>query len=488
MNKIIIILFFLCPVFIAAQTYTHPTVNLQNTNLGACMVNTCSGTYYDDGGAGGDYTGIGQVYRTFCPDAVGECVTFDFNSYDIEASFNMMGVQTGCFDAIYLLDGATQANFLGPICGTAAASAITYTSTDASGCLGLWFQEDGSVYGDGWDISISCDPCATGPNGTDDNDCSSNTPVCEDTPISSTSTGPGLESTCSDCMISENYSTWYHIIIQTAGDFEMEIVPTNGTDDYDFAVFESDDCASLGAATRCSYAAGTSTGFTAGQTGTSEDVLGDSYLEPITSVAIGDEFFICINDWSGTGGGYTLSWGGTASLDCAVLPVELLSFVARPYDRYIELNWTTAVELSLERYDIEKLLDGKWVKILDSKPAGDNSFYSTTDIYPIRGENIYRLKSLDLNGEHAYSDVISVNYNKEMFDIFIGPSSLSINSTDIPIESIQIFNVLGQEIHNLRFEEIEKSTKFILDLDQLPTNTYIIRVNDIEGKMFIKYY
>ena len=94
-----------------------------------------------------------------------------------------------------------------------------------------------------------------------------------------------------------------------------------------------------------------------------------------------------------------------------------------------------------------------------------------------------------MNGDlDAYSDVISVNYNKEMFDIFIGPSSLSINSTDIPIESIQIFNVLGQEIHNLRFEEIEKSTKFILDLDQLPTNTYIIRVNDIEGKMFIKYY
>jgi len=50
-------------------TYLHPTVGLQNSNLGTCMVNTCSGTYYDDGGAAGNYSlNVNQVYRTFCPD------------------------------------------------------------------------------------------------------------------------------------------------------------------------------------------------------------------------------------------------------------------------------------------------------------------------------------------------------------------------------------------------------------------------------------
>jgi len=309
------------------------------------------------------------------------------------------------------------------------------------------------------------------------------------TPIASTSTGPGLTSTCTGCIVSENYSSWYHIQTQTAGSFNLTITPTNGTDDYDFALFQAASCAALGSPIRCSYAAGnTTTGMVNLAGDNSEDVTGNSWVEDINFVAAGVDFYLMVNDWSGTGGGYTLNWGGTTSLDCVVLPVELLDFEGVAYDEYIELNWNVATELSLERYDIEKLVNGEWIKILERKPEGDDSFYAITDIYPKRGANIYRLKSIDLNGEYSYSDAISVNFNKEIFDVIITTNEVKINATDVPINSIELFNVLGQEINNLPLKILNEGEKYILDLDQLPNNSYILRLNSIESRLFVKYY
>ncbi|MBI3237248.1 MAG: hypothetical protein HYZ43_00120, partial [Flavobacteriia bacterium] len=72
----ILLLFFVSVSFgVFAQTYTHPTTGINSTYAGACMVNTCSGTYYDNGGAGGNYSAnINAIYRTFCPSTAGMCV------------------------------------------------------------------------------------------------------------------------------------------------------------------------------------------------------------------------------------------------------------------------------------------------------------------------------------------------------------------------------------------------------------------------------
>lgn len=489
-NKILLPLFLVISVGILnAQTYFHPTTGLQNTNAGACMVTTCSGTYYDDGGAGGNYSANSWgVYRTFCPSTPNTCIRATFSYLD---NNDFSGFWCGgCCDFFAVINGATQNNpfLFGPTCG--AGNPGVFTSTDASGCLGFRHWSDGSVTRPGWQITLSCVACGTGPNGTDNNDCEQNTPVCNNLPFNGTSNGPGLTSSCTGCVVSENYSSWYHIRTQTAGSLALTITPTNGTDDYDFALFQSSNCAALGAPVRCSYAAGNAaTGMANGWGDFSEDVTGNSWVEDINPVAAGTDFYLLVNDWSGTGGGYTLNWSSsTASLDCSVLPVELLDFVGRPYDGYIELNWNVATELSLNQYEIEKLINGEWQKILERQPEGSNSFYAITDIFPKRGANIYRLKSVDLNGEYSYSKTISVNYEKEMFDIVVTPDKVTIDATDIVIESIELFNVLGQEISNLPLTVKDEGMKYELNLDNLPNNTYIVRVNGVESRLFVKYY
>ena len=471
--------FLIFPILVNGQLYLAPTTGMQSQNVGTCMVNTCSGTYRDDGNNGNYSNNINGVYRHFCPDAAGQCVRLTMDWIDTEA----------CCDGFVLIDGASQNSpQTGFLAGFANPWGATFTSTDGSGCVGVRFWSDFSIRRPGFQMTISCVP-GCGITGTENNDCTNSTPVCVSTPITTASTGPGLTSTCVDCNLSENYSSWYNLQIQTAGSFSLTINPTNGTDDYDFVLYQASSCGALGAPVRCSYAAGNSTtGMVNGAGDTSEDVNGNSWLEDINFAAAGTQYILMVNDWSGTGGGYTLNWGGTASLDCVVLPVELLNFEGRAYDDFIELNWNVATELSLERYDIEKLINGEWTKILEARPYGDNSFYSITDMNPSQGTNYYRLKSLDLNGEYAYSDMINVNYNQDIFDVTISTSEVIITSTKVPIESINLFNVLGQEIHNLPLSISEEGTKYVLELNQLPKNSYIVRINGIESRLFVKYY
>jgi hypothetical protein len=476
--KKLVFLLSLLPSLVFSQLYLAPTVGMQSQNVGSCMVNTCSGTYRDNGNNGNYSNNINGVYRHFCPNAAGQCVRLNLDWIDTEAGW----------DGFNLIDGASQNSpQTGFLSGFANPWGATFTSTDASGCVGIRFWSDGSVTRPGFQMTITCVP-GCGVVAGDNNDCTHSTPVCVNTPIVGGSAGPGLTSTCVDCNLSENYSSWYNIQINTAGSFDLTINPTNGTDDYDFVLYQASSCGALGAPIRCSYAAGNNaTGMSNAFFDTSEDVNGNSWLDNINFAAAGTEYILMVNDWSGTGGGYTLNWGGTASLDCVVLPVELLSFEGRAYDGYIELNWNVATELSLERYDIEKMINGEWTKILEAQPYGDNSFYTMTDMNPDRGTNYYRLKSMDFNGEYAYSDIINVNYNNEIFDVMITSDKVIIDATDIPIESIELYNVLGQNINNLPLSIVDEGAKYIIDLDQLPKNSYILRINGIEGRMFVKY-
>jgi hypothetical protein len=85
MKSKIFIVFLFVFVFTSAysQTYLHPTTGLQGQNVGTCMVTTCSGTYYDDGGAAGNYSlNSGGIYRTFCPSTPNTCMRATFNYLD----------------------------------------------------------------------------------------------------------------------------------------------------------------------------------------------------------------------------------------------------------------------------------------------------------------------------------------------------------------------------------------------------------------------
>lgn len=422
------VLFLLGITSINSQTYLHPTTGVQNTYSGACPESTCSGTYYDNGGAGGNYANnINNIYRTFCPSTDGTCLRVNFSSYDIENGWDFLRVLNG---------PAQNSTQIASLTGT--GTNVTYTANNSSGCLTFRFSSDGSITRPGWTATFSCVPCpARQPDGS--SDCSSGAiQVCSNEPLSGASPGPGSNTEgCTGCVTGETYSNWYYFTVQTSGSLGFTLTPSNSADDLDFAVYGPNvDCNSLGTPIRCSYAANSGqTGMGNGAVDTSEDVYGNGWVAPM-NVNAGELYVMMVNNWTAGGGGYNLTWSGTSSLDCTpiLLPVELIEFTGAYMPGFNSLSWSTSTERDNDYFSIERTIDGSIWEVIATIPGSgtttETSYYSYDDHDFIRDElNYYRLTQTDYDGTR-----------KVLEDIVV------IENMMVKPDLIKVVNQLGQEI------------------------------------------
>lgn len=471
-----------CPEAIGGP-YFHPTTGIQDTYLGMCMVSTCTGSYYDNGGPGITYSdNINQIYRTFCPNTPSTAVQATINSLDIEYSI----IPFGCKDVLSVQNGPTQnSTVIWSGCGNTSIPQIitnsgayssTFTSTHPSGCLTFRFSSDAGNIGylEGWDISLNCVAFAGGPDGTYNYDCHNAIPLCDDIDVSSEVWGPGLTSEgCGGCVTSENFTEWYRFEVSTGGTVELEITPI-GNSDMNFAIYQSNDCNNLGSPIRCSFAAYSPPGKTGLSTSVgdiSENVNGDQWVAELNVIA-GEEYFIMINEWDKTNpNSYSLRWALTngATFDCTILPVGFLSFSASAIDESVELIWRTASELNNDYFTLERSYDGESFEAIAFIDGAGNSneikTYTYTDNNPGANELLYRIKQTDFDGAFSYSNVISINLLNDienLLEIFPNPASDILNiSADVSLfyKMYRIYNVAGELI-----------TSGIIDKSQIELN------------------
>lgn len=452
-NKLYIFLFFNCLLIhsIKAQTYTHPTSGLDGTYVGSCMVNTATGTYYDDGGAASNYSNsVGTsvfgskngIYRVFCPSTAYNCVSVTFNSFDLESDgscnkdFLTIGNGSTQNSTLLSIPGVTLGS--GRICGSPTVP-FTATSTDGSGCLSFRFYSNNSTNMAGWSATINNVSCVGGPSGTDNSDCLYATPVCSDVAVAASDVGPGLTSeSCSGCTAGgENYSTWYTFKMATGGNIALTIDPVTNSDDYDFALYGPGvTCGSLGTPIRCSYAATTGdTGMKTTAADFSETVSGNGWVATLNVLA-GETYYLMVNHWSPPLTGYTLDWSLTlgATFDCSLLPITLTNFYADVIENNtIALNWETASEFGNDYFLIERSTDGinytAFGKVDGKQYSSAPTNYYMVDLNPFSGTNYYRLSMVDFNGESTVLKTTSAN--------------VDLNSG---FGVIEVFNISGQLI------------------------------------------
>ena len=140
--------FYYLTILILLFHYTSQAQDFVMTNGSAT---TCSGNFYDSGGAAGATVSNSSLVYTIYPNTAGA---------NIRVTFTMMNIES-CCDYLYVYNGtSTAAPLVATLNGTVTPGAIT--ANNANGALTFRFTSDGSVNYDGWAATISCTlPCQT---------------------------------------------------------------------------------------------------------------------------------------------------------------------------------------------------------------------------------------------------------------------------------------------------------------------------------------
>lgn len=481
-----IFLFLLTLVFTAgAQTYTHPTTGMAGEFIGACMTTTCSGTYTDDnGGGGGNYTnGVNNIYRTFCPNTAGMCMRVCFNSINMAVG-NCVPGNVPC-DILNVLNGPTQNSpLINEINYQDNGTTPCYTATGTSGCLTFRFR---SVIGGaaGWSATLSCSSCAANTIA-DNNDCIAATAICSNASFTGASVGPGIASEgCSGCNTSEHFSNWYRFCAQTTGALNLTIDPAVNTQDYDFALYgPNTTCTSLGSPVRCSYAAVTgNTGLRAASVDVSENVAGDGWVSTL-NVTAGQCYYMMVSQWSAGGSGFTIDFTGTtASLNCTILPVELVHFDVIKQGEAAQLDWVTMSEVNNDYFVVERSRDNilySAVRVLDGQGnSTEATWYSALDENPFPGISYYRLKQVDYDGEFSYSDVKSFTI-EHAGKLVVLPTengnqvNILFNAQHSGAEQLFVYDFSGRMVFSKNISFMHGFNSVKLDMSDLSRGMYFL--------------
>lgn len=315
-----------------------------------------------------------------------------------------------------------------------------------------------------------------------------------------------------DCLATgERQGTWYIFSPSSGGTIGFTITPVVTTD-YDFAVWgpypigsnTSTICSPSGPPLRCSYAAPSGpTGCGNGAIDVSEGATGDRWVSTF-NVTTDYVYLMYIDNFSTNGQAFNLTWELTngASLDCAVLPVELVSFEGYPQENDVMLEWVTTSEQNVSHFEIQRSFNGtEFHTIGTHAPMGSvasTTLYSFLDDNPAIGTNYYRIRTFDHNNPTpTLTHVISVEFEKFISTLNVQPNptngfvQIIMRAVDEKIITIKVYDARGRILEK-RLQPIQKGDNTItIDITNHPSGYYHLTMNENESVVaqgkFVKY-
>ena len=137
--------------------------------------------------------------------------------------------------------------------------------------------------------------------------------------------------------------------------------------------------------------------------------------------------------------------------------VKLLEFTgSNVNNQYTQLNWSTGSENGFDHFEIEHSVSNtNFAKIGSVNGGGDSQFaqfYAFADNTPAQGSNYYRLKMVAKNGSFTYSNIVIVNFNLAVIEIYPNPATNivylknNMNFTNNEPIDVVLVDPLGQRL------------------------------------------
>jgi hypothetical protein len=185
--------------------------------------------------------------------------------------------------------------------------------------------------------------------------------------------------------------------------------------------------------------------------------------------------------------------GGNPSV---TLPLELISFSGRNTEAGNLLSWSTASEINTSHFNIERSVSGTEFETIGMVSAAGNSkitqIYSFTDEQPYSGENLYRLKMMDLDGSYTYSKIISIRVDDlnaalkptGIERLFPNPANsnlqviFNVSEKNPQTYSLQAYDVTGAVRYQQQLQLNQGEHTINMDISSLPAGYYVLSVTN----------
>lgn len=167
------------------------------------------------------------------------------------------------------------------------------------------------------------------------------------------------------------------------------------------------------------------------------------------------------------------------------LPVTLVKFTVSKKEATAVLSWASAQETNSSHFEIQRSSHGiSWQAIGSVKVSASSVAYKAyeyVDVNPMNGENLYRLKMIDLDGTFAYSGIRSVNFAQKPIEISLFPNPVSsrllINMKDpASIQGLAIYNTSGMQVNTWNSYSPDG-----IPVSTLSTGIYVLKITTVGG-------
>jgi hypothetical protein len=166
------------------------------------------------------------------------------------------------------------------------------------------------------------------------------------------------------------------------------------------------------------------------------------------------------------------------------LPVSFLSFNGVLQNSIGVLNWSTSRETNNKGFEVEKSTDGQTYNdigfVAGTGTTSNISNYTFSDPKMISGDNYYRLKQIDLDGNFNYSSVIKLEFSKLDWTIIGNPSNNSSVQLQLDKQhniAVQVVSIAGNVIETINKGSLGQGTYSIpLDFSHAASGMYVVRM------------
>lgn len=171
------------------------------------------------------------------------------------------------------------------------------------------------------------------------------------------------------------------------------------------------------------------------------------------------------------------------------LPVRLSDFSATSKGSGITLSWKTDLEVNSSHFEVERSSEGKeWNTIASIQAAGNinvQQSYSYIDPAPLDGDNYYRLKIVDIDGQFEYSSIKSVNVKSVALNVVASPNPVSsllnitVNQPGREPYRLRLINRAGQVVFDQKYAAA--NNRIQLNVSNYTDGSYFLEVTSHAG-------